>query len=272
MLLTGAESDVVKPGPSYQVYLPILGAEQEEFRWAGGVHAITFPSPADRASAPGGIQKLNWYSWGRNNNDGYDDLYVPMVWKYDGETASIQADGRPLFLLNEPDYATQANMTDEEVAAALLAYQDWEGEIFGLGYDFRNFDRFRSALEMAEDTQGGPVRLDGIHLHCYFSPFAAPEGYRPALRNWRQFADRHSIPVIVSEWGWFPYTWVPPQWMADNLATVARIIQEELDPLKMFYFSWRMPDDTQNTPGVDWRLTNAADGIIGQAWRELAGV
>ena len=255
--------------------LPTTGAEQPPppFQWAGDVHAISFPVPTDRATAPAEVLKMNWYDWGRSNNVRRPDpYYLNMVFRYrPGEPrATFRDERRPLLLFNEPEYSLQAGMTPSGVADGMHIYRDYPGEVFGCGYGYQYFDQFTQAQEIYLERYGRRPYLDGVHMHVYVSPWANLEAERPLLRRWREWAGAR--PIIVSEYGWMPYTSADPAWLRDRVPELVALIQEELDPWRMFWFSWRMADSSQDVPGVSWQMTNAADGPIGQGWRSVVGV
>ena len=227
-------------------------------------HGITFPAPADRPTAPAYIQTLPWYDWGRSNLHPAGD-YWNMVWAQRNRTRRRFAnEAAPLLLLNEPEYSWQANMSPAQVADAWALYSDYAGPVYVGGYGYEYLDQFQEARRLYR----GPEYWAGLHVHVYAKPweFSDERILRSALHPWRKEAgDR---PIVVSEWGFLPVDGYI-QCAARQLERLLRVIEEELQPELMFWFSWRMPDDSQNTPGIDWRHTNVFDGIIGQAWRRI---
>lgn len=258
----------------HNVFLPYVANQQQAstFRWLGDVHAITFPVAADRETAAPAARRMNWYDWGRSNwADEPDSGYLNMVWKQVSDSpAAFRDEKRPLLLFNEPEYYQQANMSPEQVADGLHLYQDYPGELYGCGYGYHYFAQFQVALDTYRQRYGGEPRLDGLHLHVYFTPWSNLDAERPLFRRWREWADGRR--VLVTEWGVLPSASVDPAVLRDRIPALWRVIEEELQPFRAFWFSWRMQDTSEDTGDIRWQQTNAADGVIGQGWRQLAGV
>jgi len=245
----------------YQVYLPHL-APTPAFRWSSDrVHAITFPMPDDRPGAPAWIRGMNWYDWGASDNrpDRIDGLYLNMVWSQrPGQPVKRILDRtRPLLYLNEPDVPGQAEMTPEEVARGLWLYRDYPGELYGFGVYWPNLDFHRACLRSYWDLFHEPPRLDGIHLHVYWPLGQDVSKLIPHLRAWRREAAGR--PILVTEWNLYPVE--KPMLGAEKaLSELGDAIKNELEPRRMFYFSYRMPE--RFSP---WDKTSL-DQELGQAW------
>jgi len=245
----------------YQIYLPYVGNAPPPFRWGDGYHAITFPIPDDRPRAASWIRAMNWYDWGASDNrpDRLDELYLNMVWsqKAGQKKKSFLDPNRPLLLLNEPDIPGQAEMTPEETARALEMYRDYPGELYAMGLLMYNIDYWHRSMEAYRDLYGREARWDGIHLHVYWEAWKNTRELLPILREWRKLAA--GKPILVTEWNIQPIKGDMSRWWW-MVSELGGIILEELEPRKMFYFSYRMPDRF-----APWDKTSMAREL-GQAW------
>ena len=94
------------------------------------------------------------------------DRQVPMVWR--DVTSALWAcnDGRPLLVLNEPDYVGQANLTPAQVAARLYEVRHWRGEIYCCGTAAHHLAYIAAVID-AYQAQYGAWPAAGWHVHGY---------------------------------------------------------------------------------------------------------
>jgi hypothetical protein len=158
--------------------------------------------------------KASWYyNWGTNNDAmpaGAE--FVPMIWDENVDTpanlAKVKSEGSTLLGFNEPDLASQANMTVDQ---ALRLWPDLQATGMRLGSpavayggDTANgwLDRFMTG---ARDRR---LRVDFITLHWYGADFSAAAvgqfmGYVKAVH------DRYNLPIWVTEYGLMNFTGTP---------------------------------------------------------------
>ena len=225
-------------------------------------HAITFHHPPDRTTADERIQALSWHSWGRNNLSGSDELYWNMVWtQRNSIRQSFTDESLPLLLLNEPEYAWQANMSPEQVASAWTLYSDYLGPVYIGGYGVEYLWQFKQALQFYD----GPRYWAGVHMHVYGWPWNWREVLPQQLIAWKEQCVGEEL--IVSEWGFFPVIgW--EQYCADNLESLWKLIDKVLSPTKAFWFVYNI-DGSQDVGGIAWSNTSVVNGVIGKAWLRL---
>lgn len=143
------------------------------------------------------------YTWGMGNCVRdipmvYSDQQMPSP----DVIARCAASSPVLLVFNEPEYASQANMTPE-VAARTLRYLEsvWPGELWCCGNLVASSGWFDRMLAAYNAEYGGVPRLAGVHLHIYVNagiPVEAPDDARWLAQSQTAF-DRYM--AVASKWG-----------------------------------------------------------------------
>jgi hypothetical protein len=160
----------------------------------------------DPTAALAALGNPRWYNW--ISDHVADPLYTPMAWwlkrdtasqrrAYDTHIARANADPQRLWLLlNEPNFAGQADTTPDAAAAAVRMWTQAAANPFAVaGVALPN----EQSLQWLSDylAAGGPVG-DYWHIHIYTG---TPERWAQTYSQFEGWMLRNGVerPVIVSE-------------------------------------------------------------------------
>ena len=232
-----------------------------------------------------------WFNWHHNRCD--RQSYWPMVYSKSKGSLDVPENcaGKPLLLLNEPEYRGQANTAPERAAEIIHQFRDWQGPLYCCGNYYaqlangdyylhpQGINYMWAVIREYERRYNTVPPLTGIHLHIYnLSPT-----YRATLlvevetlHLWRQLADRYNWQIVVSEMGAIPHGGGTER-IIETLPGLYNIVEEELRPEFIFWFVYEIPDvHHQKSEGFSWsplslyREDELTD--VGQAWYEYTGV
>lgn len=224
MVILCACSQAQAPG-GYTVYMPMV---QSQFTPSKGV-GLAHP-PCQDAIAIGAA----WaYSWSRVAPTCVEG--VPMIW---GATqAGLPVSGSSAYLLgfNEPDIATQANLTAQEAAALWPHIEDNYSDRLLVSpapshLDVAWLQRFRNAY-IAQ--HGHAPRLDALAVHCYGGYI----GCRAKIEQVTQYAESWNIEGGV----WVTEFATPPCLFASDeiaLAQARQLIQWMQAEPRVARYAW----------------------------------
>ncbi|MBY8342461.1 hypothetical protein JYK17_20730 [Streptomyces sp. KC 17012] len=183
-------------------------------------------NPFDGASQALADSGVSWYfNWASSTGSvtppqGVE--YVPMIWGpgavTDDQLASARKEGKELLTFNEPDSATQSNMTPEQALDLWPKLQN-TGLRLGAPAVSRDadvpggwLDRFMQGAE-----QRG-LRVDFIPLHWYGSDFGPDAAGQ--LRDYIQRVhDHYHKPIWLTEYGLIDFTHGTPRYPGDQQRT-----------------------------------------------------
>jgi hypothetical protein len=231
-------------------------------------------NPFDGASQALADSGVSWYFNWTSSTDGVTPPagveYVPMLWGpgsvTDGQLASAKKEGTALLGFNEPDSATQANMTPEQALDLWPRLQD-TGLRLGAPAVSYNADVPGGWLDrfMQGAAQRG-LRVDFIPLHWYgadFGPNAASQ-----LHDYiKRVHDRYHKPVWLTEYGLIDFSqgtprYPSPQQEADFIKASTQML-DGLDYVERYAW-FTLSTRTSPTGLYDGTTANTA----GQAYRQ----
>ena len=99
----------------------------------------------------------------------YHAAYVPTVWSEWDPFLLRCNDGRPVLIGNEPELASQANLTPTEMATLLrqVVTSGWTGPIYCCGVMVQHTAYMRSVVSEYRRLYGAWPPTVGIHAHLY---------------------------------------------------------------------------------------------------------
>lgn len=238
----------------YKVFLPSIssGVIPPKFGVVSGVD-------------PG--QGIPWYNYICDKCVGGGE-YFSMIWSASSPEPGPECAGKPLLLLNEPEYPTQANNTPAEGAELLYRWRNWSGPLYGFGtsYTAAGWNWWNACAVLYADTYGLPLPLTGIHLHAYsFNNLRSSD-----FAQWRKLADSYGLSIIVTEIGHLPFGATTAEDIAATLPGILDMTIAELRPTHIFWFSMK-DTGVEYNDGFHWKLTALYDvdgeTVVGEAWR-----
>jgi hypothetical protein len=264
----------------YKYYFPLISTGIVETRHGFGVR--------DAGDYDGGILWFNWH-----HNRCHHASYWPMVYSKSKGSLDVPANcaGKPLLLLNEPEYRGQANTAPERAAEIIHQFRDWQGPLYCCGNYYaqlangdyylhpQGINYMWAVIREYERRYNTAPPLTGIHLHIYnLSPtyHATLLVEVETLHLWRQMADRYNWQIVVSEMGAIPHGGGTER-IIKTLPGLYNLVEEELRPEFIFWFVYGMPDvHHQNSEDFSWSpLSLYRDDElteVGQAWYEYTGL
>ncbi|MDI1464697.1 glycoside hydrolase family protein [Catellatospora sp. KI3] len=216
-----------------------------------------------------------YYNWasGPTGGAGGSAAFVPMIWGAnsvnDGELARAKANGRELLGFNEPDFASQSNMTVER---ALELWPRLQATGLRLG---------SPAVAVGADRPGGWLdrflsgardrgyRVDFIALHWYgsdFSPAAVDH-----LRDYVQAVwNRYHKPIWLTEYAlikWGPGGAVfPTDAQQASFATRSTAMLQSLSSVERYAW-FALPTPKEGNQGTGLYRPGALATAAGRAYR-----
>lgn len=209
------------------------------------------------------------YSWGMGNC-----LDIPMVFSDQQMTDAAGfvrcAETSPVLLVfNEPEYASQANMTPE-VAAKTLRYLEsvWPGELWCCGNLVSHAGWLDRMLTVYKAEFGGLPRVAGWHVHVYVND--GREVDSPADVSWleRSQTEFARYRATVTRWG------LPARFVVSECCALHG---DDMTPVMDAYMTWLRSE--QGVESVAWfsaryggfpdsNLLRPAGGLTaaGEAW------
>lgn len=193
------------PVPTPQVALggrrlafPLVMAAPYKWQRAGYGRA----SPVSDAALRG--RGLWSYTWGMRCDSGYipmvfNDIYMPSAHELDQCEASTV-----LLVFNEPEWASQGNMTPAQGAKALRWIEEhWDGELWCCGNLVSHPGWLNAMLTAYKAEYDDLPALAGIHLHVYVNDGIAVDAPAPDDASWldRNQAEFARYRAVVERWG-----------------------------------------------------------------------
>lgn len=182
------------------------------------------------------------YNWAANQC-AISPEYWPMIWDHRGRhgwPGEACRDGRPLLILNEPEFGGQANTSPVQAAALVYEWRDWPGPIYCCGnfygHDIDESDGFEWFLQFViayQKAHNAPPPITGIALHVY--EFRQVDFLR--LVEWKRIALDFGWDVVVTESGTFPSETYLPHEVAGRMGRFLTLTVAVLQPTHLFWFS-----------------------------------
>ncbi|MER6706568.1 glycosyl hydrolase [Streptomyces fumanus] len=226
---------------------------------------------APQALADSGVSwYFNWASSSSGVTPPQGVEYVPMIWGpgsvTDEQLASAKREGTTLLGFNEPDLASQANMTPEQALDLWPRLQD-TGLRLGA-----------PAVSQGADVPGGwldrfmqgaaerGLRVDFIPVHWYGADFG-PDATRQLREYLERVHERYHKPVWLTEYGLIDFSQGTPRYPSQQQeADFIKASTQMLDGLGYLerYAWFTLSTHTSPTGLYDGTAPNTA----GQAYRE----
>lgn len=235
------------------LYLPILMLKS--LFGVGVVDAGPAPQPLDRP--------VPWLNWSTNSCD--DDWFWPMLYSV-SSTLPTECSGKNILLLNEPEAWNQSNTTPQQAADRLAELNGERVFCCGNLYHASGQQWWTQFVALADTSN-----LAGINIHIYVDARYGPDV--GAMDWWKQEADSLGVPLVISEWGFWPTPGTGYE-SADMTPLYWQILSHT-DADAMFWFAWWMPVPyRQDSPSFIWSdLRLVDDGgawtTFGQQWDAL---
>ena len=166
---------LAQPG---QVYLPAIQVNQYRWPQAGfsvmGVNRDRLPEFYNVDAPP--MWFADWWLGCEMYSDNgqpygqarYHAAYVPMIWRAWDDFALRCNDGRPLLVGNEPELASQANLTPAEMATLLhTAVGQWAGPVWCCGVMVQHIGYMAQVVAEYRRLYGAWPSNVGVHAHLY---------------------------------------------------------------------------------------------------------
>ena len=230
-----------------------------------------------------GITNFWWYDWtGRC----LDDKQVPMVWRDISAELWSCNDGRPLFVLNEPDVAGQAELTPAQAADRLWAItaEGWYGEVWCCGTEIWHLD-YIDAVIASYTARYGAWPATGWHVHMY----ANDAVWVQDLQDSNKYVSRSFVEldafiaymrargllgrgIVLTEYGalsaWWPsiQLWHSPTQLVPTFTAYANGIRQRPEVVSAAWFS----SYYQSLSASDLLWSNGSLTELGVAWRQQA--
>jgi hypothetical protein len=270
--------------PHHYLYFPLVGNSEQV------IASLQFGiSVADGGEYDG---DEIWFNWHYNQCESAS--YWPMI--YSGRRkleVPENCSGKPLLLLNEPEFRIQANVTPARAAEIIYALRDWQGPLYCCGNYYtqhqtsdyhlhpQGINYIWEVIRQYQKQYNEPLPLTGIHLHVYNWSGSYPESQyleRDTLRIWRRLADLHNWEIVVSEVGAIPRGREREEAAAEVAAALPKVLDiviEELAPTHIFWFVREHTDDLNhhnNSLEFNWSPLSLYQGEeltpVGEAWYE----
>ncbi|MFH1388743.1 MAG: glycosyl hydrolase [Patescibacteria group bacterium] len=223
-----------------------------------------------------GISNYWWYDWAATNRD---FNYIPMVWGCGGTVDPLLNDGRPLFVLNEPERLDQAKASPQRAADTLYKWAGiWRGELYPLGTLVQSIEYVDATIDCYE-SKYGPWPGSGWAVHAYAGradwSVDVPMRLQVVVDDLQIFWDHLQSRglggrgFVLSECGvlsaqrWHsPSALVPAMdWMAEEFKKLPFVLSW------CWFSSFYKPLNSSDLLWEDGSLTE-----LGIKWRELVGV
>lgn len=213
------------------------------------------------------------YSWGLGNC-----MDIPMVFS-DRQMPSPDALARcaamsnVLLVFNEPEYASQANMTPDTAAKTLRYLESvWPGELWCCGNLIANhawFDQMMTAYKAAYDAT---PRLAGVHVHIYVGG-GLPDVANPDDGKWieRSQGNYKAYLDVVRKWG------VPERVVVSECCLLGKYSEGTYLKVQEQYMTWLRSEPAVESVAwfsaryagfPDANLLRAGGGltVVGESW------
>lgn len=174
------------------------------------------------------------YSWGLGNCMDipmvYSDNQMPPRWAL--ERCAQVSD--VLLAFNEPEWASQANMTPEIAARTLRHLESvWPGELYCCGNIISHagwFDRMMAAYKAA---YGSTPRLAGTHVHIYVGD-GLPDVANPTDGKWleRNMVDLQRYLEVMRKWQ------IPPNVIVSECCLLGKHSEGTYLAVQDLYMPW----------------------------------
>lgn len=252
------------------VYLP--GVRVADFQWQRTGYGRPWQSIGKDPELHG---RGMWsYTWGMSNcvRDMpmiYSDQQIPPA----DVIARCAAASPVLLVFNEPEYASQANMTPE-VAATTLRYLEsvWPGELWCCGNLIANsawLDRMMTAYKVAYNDV---PRLAGVHIHIYVGG-GLPDVANPDDGKWieRSQGSYKAYLEVVRKWG------VPERVVVSECCLLGKYSEGTYLKVQEQYMTWLRSEPAVESVAwfsaryagfPDANLLRASGGLtaVGESW------
>ncbi|MBB5868245.1 hypothetical protein F4553_001624 [Allocatelliglobosispora scoriae] len=237
-----------------------------------GVSVWDFPGIGQALADVRASWYYNWSS-GPSRNAGSSAKFVPMIWGpksvTDSELARAKANGSVLLGFNEPDFASQSNMTVEK-ALELWPRLQATGMRLGSPAVAVGGDRAGGWLDrFISGARSKGLRVDFITLHWYGSDFSDAaagqlKGYLQAVYN------RYRLPIWVTEyalirWGGGGAAF-PSDAQQASFATKSTAMMESLSYVERYAW-FALPTPTEGGQGTGLYRNGTTPTAAGRAYR-----
>jgi hypothetical protein len=260
----------------YKFYFPMISVSTGlvDTRYGFGVR--------DADDYDGGII---WFNWSHNRC--HHASYWPMVYSQSERSLDVPENcaGKPLLLLNEPEYRGQANTAPERAAEIIHQFRDWRGPIYCCGNYYaqlpngdyhlhpQGINYMWAVIREYEHRYGTAPPLTGLHLHIYnLSPthHATMLVEVETLHLWRRMADRYGWQIVVSEMATMPHG-EDEKRVTRDLSGLYDLVEAELRPDFIFWFGYEHPPAGHHQGDV-WYYTSLYTETgelteVGRAWQ-----
>jgi len=215
-----------------------------------------------------------WYDWSWRHGVNQ----IPMVWRSIDNRIWEGNDGRPVFVLNEPERSGQADLTPVQAADVVARILDsWTGEVWGIGTLAHELDYCDAVCAAYQAVRGKPLELTGWAVHVYSNRAVWERDINSAsyvdgaLADLDAFiahqraAGRLGRGVIITEYGALSATyWHSVEEMVDMFAAYEAGFQQRGDVVAWAPFSANYPPyDSTDLLNDDGTLT-----ALGRMWME----
>lgn len=259
----------VLPGVVYRVHLPFVKGADLPLVEGADATLYGYASPHRRA------YEVTHYNWGAFVASCENANFWPMIWSHRNTAPDACNDGRMLLILNEPEAPEQANTTPEQAAALVREWTvRWQGPIAccGTGYIDGGVRWFFDFLAAYDRLYGEVPEIDYLHIHVY--AYSDNTLNVDALRGWKVLSEVYGWPILVTEAGTNP--WLGMDNAAEHLPSILATIEEELQPVTLFWFSDYLQPNVNVGGWWPWwnlSLTNIDNSLtpVGEAWQRYTG-
>lgn len=221
-----------------------------------------------------------YYNWSQRPDDCINPNYWPMArGQMDYEISICDNGDRMLLLYNEPELGS-FSATPRQATAFVNSWSWWSGpsaccgNFYGDGGgDLTGIQWFLTFVTEYHIAHGIVPPIDYIHLHVYEQDGLDLD----TLAMWRDVADAYGWGIIISESGTMPRPDYPPEVIAERLPGFLALIERELQPEYLFWFSdYLFPWALGGPPQAAWHRLNLTDvngnlTPVGAAWETYTG-